>query len=250
MRPTTPVVMLCRPALLAVALVLSVAASRAVGPQPVAAEASRPALARTSPSGPFREVPNARWHGSEGPGAWAPQRLGWRAEPTTQRAGWLTPAASKPAPGPADARMGRPDAWKNRLRSNAERLLASGEFAYLAMVHRVARHYSVESKLVMAIIASESGGDPNAVSPAGAVGLMQLMPETAADLGVDPWDPEQNVDGAVRLLSSFLSTFRSVDLTLVAYNAGPAFAMRYRDGAVELGAETRAFITRVGDLLR
>lgn len=117
------------------------------------------------------------------------------------------------------------------------------------MVRRIARRYSVELKLVMAIIASESGGDPNAVSPAGAVGLMQLMPSTAEDLGVDPWDPEQNVEGAVRYLSSLLSTFGSVDLSLVAYNAGPGFALKYREGKAELGAETRAFITRVGQLL-
>jgi hypothetical protein len=121
-----------------------------------------------------------------------------------------------------------------------------GVRAYTTLVQRIARRYSIEWKLVMAIIASESGGDPSAVSPAGAVGLMQLMPETATDLGVDPWDPEQNVDGAVRYLSMLLSTFGSVDLTLIAYNAGPGFAQRYREGAVELGAETREFLIRVG----
>jgi soluble lytic murein transglycosylase-like protein len=120
---------------------------------------------------------------------------------------------------------------------------------YSAMVRRIARRHSVEWKLVMAIIASESGGNAMAVSPAGAVGLMQLMPDTASALGVDPWDPEQNVEGAVRYLSSLLSTFGSVDLTLVAYNAGPGFAKRYRDGGVELCAETRAFLMRVGERL-
>ena len=137
----------------------------------------------------------------------------------------------------------------SQLSVAAANLAASGQFAYSAMVRRVARRYSVELKLVMAIIASESGGDPNAVSPAGAVGLMQLMPETASGLGVDPWDPEQNVEGAVRYLSTLLNTFGSVDLSLVAYNAGPGFAMKYREGGVELGPETRAFLTRVGDLL-
>jgi soluble lytic murein transglycosylase-like protein len=126
---------------------------------------------------------------------------------------------------------------------------ALGAGAYSAMVRRIAQRYSVEWKLVMAILASESGGDPAAVSPAGAVGLMQLMPDTAKDLGVDPFDPEQNVEGAVRYLSTLLSTFGSVDLTLVAYNAGPSFAVRYRDGSVELGMETRAFLTRVGESL-
>jgi soluble lytic murein transglycosylase-like protein len=122
--------------------------------------------------------------------------------------------------------------------------------AHASMVRRIAQRHAVEWRLVMAIIASESGGDPFAVSPVGAVGLMQLMPGTASDLGVDPWDPEQNVDGAVRYLSTLLSTFGSVDLSLVAYNAGPEFARRYRDGVVELGAETRAFLMRVDSHLR
>ncbi len=126
---------------------------------------------------------------------------------------------------------------------------ATGAFAHAAMVRRIAQRYSVEWKLVMAIIASESGGDPAAVSPMGAVGLMQLMPQTARDLGVDPFNPEQNVDGAVRYLSALFSTFGSVDLTLIAYNAGPGFAQQYRQGGVELGAETRGFLIRVGRYL-
>jgi soluble lytic murein transglycosylase-like protein len=139
-----------------------------------------------------------------------------------------------------------------RVRPSAllTRLLAPGRFAYHEMVRRFAAQYSVQLPLVMAIIASESGGDPEALSPQGAIGLMQLMPETAERLGVDPWDPEQNVEGAVRYLSSLLSDFESVDLSLIAYNAGPGFAMQYRKGKVELGAETRAFLIRVGRLLQ
>ena len=130
-----------------------------------------------------------------------------------------------------------------------DRLLAPGRFAYHEIARRAAARYRVELRLVMAIIASESGGNPEAVSPAGAIGLMQLMPETAERLGVDPWDPEQNVEGAVRYLSSQLSTFKSIDLSLIAYNAGPGFAHKYRRGDVELGAETRDFLTRVGYML-
>lgn len=137
-----------------------------------------------------------------------------------------------------------------RQRSVLKRLLAPGRFAYHEIVRRTAARYRVEHRLVMAIIASESGGNPDAISPAGAIGLMQLMPETAERLGVDPWDPEQNVEGAVRYLAKQLSTFDSVDLSLVAYNAGPGFAEKYRRGHVELGAETRAFLTRVGQMLQ
>lgn len=157
----------------------------------------------------------------------------------------LVPASEKPG-GPSLSASVRPALATGAM--IAPRRIASAE-AYSAMVRRIARRYSVEWKLVMAIIASESGGDPAAVSPAGAVGLMQLMPDTASDLGVDPFDPEQNVEGAVRYLSSLLTTFRSVDLSLVAYNAGPGFAKRYQEGAVELGAETRAFLMRVGTFL-
>jgi peptidoglycan DL-endopeptidase CwlO len=122
----------------------------------------------------------------------------------------------------------------------------AAQHVYSEVARRIARRYSVEWELVMAIIASESGGNPSAVSPAGAVGLMQLMPETALALGVDPWDPEQNIEGAVRYLSMLISTFGSEDLSLIAYNAGPGFAQRYKEGSVELGAETRAFLMRVG----
>ena len=167
-----------------------------------------------------------------------------RANETASRgdARTVRPSAAPPTGAPVAAASRRP--------SVLNRLLAPGRFAYHEMVRRAAARYRVELRLVMAIIASESGGDPSALSPAGAIGLMQLMPDTAARLGVDPWDPEQNVDGAVRYLASQLSMFKSVDLSLVAYNAGPGFAQRYRKGHVELGAETRNFLIRVGQLLQ
>jgi soluble lytic murein transglycosylase-like protein len=162
-----------------------------------------------------------------------------------------TPARAVSSPKPVNAGPLAALATR-RVRPSAllTRLLAPGRFAYHEMVRRFAAQYSVQLPLVMAIIASESGGDPEALSPQGAIGLMQLMPETAERLGVDPWDPEQNVEGAVRYLSSLLSDFESVDLSLIAYNAGPGFAMQYRKGKVELGAETRAFLIRVGRLLQ
>ena len=164
-------------------------------------------------------------------------------------------AAPRPAPAPVVAPHSAPSTAPPKVGSDGAptsilaQLMEPGRFAYHATVRRIARRYSVETRLVMAIIASESKGDPAAVSPAGAIGLMQLMPATAADLGVDPWDPEQNLEGAVRYLASQLSTFKSVDLSLVAYNAGPVFAQRYVQGQAELGAETRGFLMRVGELL-
>lgn len=75
--------------------------------------------------------------------------------------------------------------------------------------------------LGLALIEQESAGDEKAVSPAGAIGLTQLMPETAKELGVDPWDPSQNVRGGFRYLIQQLIRFGSLELAVAAYNAGP-----------------------------
>ncbi len=127
-------------------------------------------------------------------------------------------------------------------------MVTSVSYPYRASVLRAAERHAVDPSLVFAIIASESKGDPEALSPSGAIGLMQLMPDTGEELGVDPWDPEENIEGGVRYLSTLLDQFKSVDLTLVAYNAGPGFAQRYRQGQVDLGAETRAFLMRIAGL--
>ncbi|HET7486340.1 MAG TPA: NlpC/P60 family protein [Acidimicrobiales bacterium] len=97
--------------------------------------------------------------------------------------------------------------------------------------------------LLRAVAATESGFNPSASSPAGAQGLMQLMPATARALGVDPLDPPQAIDGAARLLAGQLQRFGSLDLALAAYNAGgPAVA---RAGGIPPYPETRAYVARV-----
>ena len=101
-------------------------------------------------------------------------------------------------------------------------------------------------RLFSALIGIESGFNPHAVSSAGAIGLGQLMPETAADLGVaDPFEPVSNLHGAARYLTMQLAYFGDVDLALAAYNAGPGRVARY--GGVPPFAETRAFIDLVLD---
>jgi hypothetical protein len=103
--------------------------------------------------------------------------------------------------------------------------------------------YGVDPSLLAAVAKTESGFDPTAVSPAGAQGLMQLMPSTAADLGVDPMNPAQAVDGAARLLASHLQTFGSEPLAVAAYNAGAGAVSRY-DG-VPPYSETQHYVQKV-----
>ena len=92
---------------------------------------------------------------------------------------------------------------------------------------------------------TESAFNPAARSHAGAIGLMQLMPSTARELGVNPFVPEQNIEGGVRYFSQLLRMFGGVELALVAYNAGPGFAQRYARGQAVLYGETREYVKRV-----
>lgn len=91
------------------------------------------------------------------------------------------------------------------------------------IINKYANQQGVDPRLVQTVIRHESGFDPVAVSPKGAMGLMQLMPETAASLGVeDPFDVEQNIKGGIRFLKICLNRFdQNLPLALAAYNAGP-----------------------------
>ena len=128
---------------------------------------------------------------------------------------------------------------KARVRGGAQRR------AIERIAREKARRYGVDPALVVALIRAESGFRPAARSQRGAVGLMQLMPETARELGVrDPADPVQNIDGGVRYLARLLRLFgREKSLAIAAYNAGEDAVMRY--GAVPPFEETRSYVRRV-----
>ncbi len=110
----------------------------------------------------------------------------------------------------------------------------------------LAARHGVAPDLVRAVIAAESAGNPRAVSSAGAIGLMQLMPATAASLGVDPWQPAQNLAGGIAYLSSLLRAYGgNARLALIAYNAGPQHANRVRDGSAVAYRETRRYLEAI-----
>jgi soluble lytic murein transglycosylase-like protein len=114
-----------------------------------------------------------------------------------------------------------------------------------AAIQQAAARHNVDPNLVRAVIKVESNFNPNAVSRKGAMGLMQLMPQTARELHLtNPFDPEQNVDAGVRHLKSLMESFGGdVRLTLAAYNAGAGAVER--SGGVPHIAETRNYVRRI-----
>jgi len=113
-----------------------------------------------------------------------------------------------------------------------------------SIVSKLCDKYSVDKKLVMAVIDVESGFDAGAVSSAGAQGLMQIMPETGRDLElVDPFNPSENIDAGIRYLRYLLDTFPDKRLAVAAYNAGPNAVKKY--GGVPPYEETQNYVKKV-----
>jgi hypothetical protein len=113
------------------------------------------------------------------------------------------------------------------------------------LAETAARRHGLDPALVMAVAQVESGLQPAAVSPKGAQGLMQLMPATAASLGVsDPFDPAQNLDGGARHLGSLLQRYDGdLKRALAAYNAGEGAVARH--GGIPPYPETRGYVKSV-----
>jgi hypothetical protein len=103
--------------------------------------------------------------------------------------------------------------------------------------------YGLPPGLLGALVRAESGGNPSAHSPAGAIGLTQLMPGTAKSLGVNPNDPRQNLEGGAKYLSQQLKRFRDVNKALAAYNAGPGAVQQY--GGIPPYKETKDYVHRI-----
>ena len=122
---------------------------------------------------------------------------------------------------------------------------------YSSIVETAARQYGVDKALVHAVISAESGYNPQAVSRAGARGLMQLMPETARRYGVrNSMDPVDNIYGGVKYLRDLLTMFKgNMELAVAAYNAGENAVIRY-GLRVPPYTETLGYVPRVLDFYR
>jgi len=119
-----------------------------------------------------------------------------------------------------------------------------------ALVESSAHAYGVKPGLVYAVIDAESRGDPAAISRAGAMGLMQLMPDTSTQYGVsNPFDPQANVSGGVHYLRDLLARYHgNVSYALAAYNSGPALVDAVH--GVPAIPETRSYVARITAALR
>ena len=116
-------------------------------------------------------------------------------------------------------------------------------------IREAAAKYGLDSRLVAAVAEAESSGNQSEVSDAGAVGVMQLMPDTAAALGVNPYDEKQNIEGGAHYLKQMLDTFGGdMKKAIAAYNAGPQAVKDY--GGVPPYAETQNYVNKVLDLYR
>lgn len=153
--------------------------------------------------------------------------------PATSPAAAATPAAAAASSTPAT-----PEAGPYKLR---------GDSPYTALFQAAGQAHGVDPAVLEAMARVESAFHPRAKSPAGALGLMQLMPATARALGVDPMDPGQAIDGAARLLAGYLAEFGRLDWALAAFNAGGP-AVRKHHGIPPF-PETQHYVHRIEGLL-
>jgi soluble lytic murein transglycosylase-like protein len=137
----------------------------------------------------------------------------------------------------------QPDYVPGEDPASLPRFAGSYRGEYLGHARDAARRHAVPEDLFLRLVQQESGWNPGAISPKGATGLAQLMPDTARLLGVDIADPVQNLDGGARYLRMMYDRFGSWRLALAAYNAGPEAVEEA--GGVPPYDETRAYVLAI-----
>ncbi len=139
-----------------------------------------------------------------------------------------------------------PNSNSNNYHVKVHAFSGANKKRFTDLIEQTANRYQVDSKLVHAVIQTESAYNSTAQSPAGAVGLMQLMPETARRFGVsDRNDPDQNVDGGTRYLKHLINLFNpNLDLAVAAYNAGENAVIRYKN-SIPPYPETQNYVKQV-----
>ncbi len=123
------------------------------------------------------------------------------------------------------------------------RYVGSYKGEFLPMAEEAAAKFGVPKDLFTRLVQAESNWNPDALSPAGAIGLAQLMPDTAARMGIDPHNPQANLEGGALYLKKQYMRFRSWKLAVAAYNAGPEAVEKYDD--VPPYPETQAYVLAI-----
>ena len=144
---------------------------------------------------------------------------------------------------PSDPAVAQSSAQRVQSAPHSAAILNPGDLAEILAA--AGREHDLDVDLLASVVKAESDGNPRAVSPVGARGLMQLMPQTAASLGVEnSFQPQQNVQGGSAYLDELLTRYHNnLALALAAYNAGPEAVDRY--GGIPPYPETRAYVARV-----
>lgn len=169
------------------------------------------------------------------------------AKTVEKRVAALPGRTASPAPKPRSAKPPSPSSTKAKTAKAA--VGADPKVPLSKVAQATARRHGVDPHLVHAVILAESAYNPKALSHKGAMGLMQLIPQTAARYGVkNAWDPKQNIDGGVRYLSDLLAQFGDIELALAAYNAGEKAVERY-GRAIPPFAETQTYVARATSYL-
>jgi soluble lytic murein transglycosylase-like protein len=154
--------------------------------------------------------------------------------------------SNKPRIGSADGMTTYAVPGPTLIRTTTKPVGSTSTSRYDDLIQQHSTTHGISPDLVRAVIQAESGFNPRAISPKGAMGLMQLMPATARELGVnDPFQPGDNIRGGVTYLARLMTRFKqNVELALAAYNAGPASVDKY-GGTVPPYRETRDYVRKI-----